>query len=349
MPCRFSLGCFFAVFTVTATAQNLIQNPGFESTIGPDYDCNQNVDNWKPAFITPDYYSQLHFEKCIGWNNWRLTQPNSGNNYAGLYIHRTNVDADWPSGESMQQELQNPLIKNQHYYISLYLKFSGYNGLNCTIDRLLVNFASSSFNDFIYKKTSPIALYPENKSITYINDSTQWVLVSGYFTANGTEKHISIGNYQNLFNTKKLNPNDYSQARAYYFIDDVRLELVSTKKDSIKIISNRIFLDNVTFTKNSFALSPAAFKTLAPLIIYLKNNSSVKIEVSGHTDNTGIESSNLTLSYKRAKSIVDYLVQSGIPQERLSFKGNGSLLPLTSNQTEQGRAANRRVEFVIIK
>ena len=75
----------------------------------------------------------------------------------------------------------------------------------------------------------------------------------------------------------------------------------------------------------------------------------MKIEIDGHTDNVGSDSYNLQLSQNRAKSVYDYLISSGIPDNRLSFKGFGKTLPIASNENEQGRSANRRTEFKVIE
>ena len=75
----------------------------------------------------------------------------------------------------------------------------------------------------------------------------------------------------------------------------------------------------------------------------------MKIEISGHTDNTGSAPINTKLSEARAKVVVDYLVQKGIDRSRMNFKGYGSLQPVAENTTVAGRAKNRRVEFKILE
>jgi len=81
----------------------------------------------------------------------------------------------------------------------------------------------------------------------------------------------------------------------------------------------------------------------------MNENTQMKIEISGHTDNTGNEPLNSKLSQARAKTVVDYLVKKGIVRERLAFKGYGSLQPIADNKTAGGRAKNRRVEFKILE
>ena len=80
----------------------------------------------------------------------------------------------------------------------------------------------------------------------------------------------------------------------------------------------------------------------------LKDNPTVKIEISGHTDNVGKPSDNLTLSNNRAKSVVNYLITKGISAQRLVAKGYGETKPVADNKTEEGRAKNRRTELKVI-
>ena len=75
----------------------------------------------------------------------------------------------------------------------------------------------------------------------------------------------------------------------------------------------------------------------------------MRIEISGHTDNVSGESFNLELSKKRAKAVVDYLNLQRISIDRLETKGYGFRQPIASNETEEGRAKNRRVEFKILE
>ena len=84
---------------------------------------------------------------------------------------------------------------------------------------------------------------------------------------------------------------------------------------------------------------------MLPIIGQLQNF----IEISGHTDNQGGEAYNQKLSENRAKSVFEYLLNNGIDKSRLSYKGYGEEKPVDSNDTEEGRANNRRTEFKILE
>ncbi len=103
----------------------------------------------------------------------------------------------------------------------------------------------------------------------------------------------------------------------------------------------------IFFDIGKSVIKPESGKELSLLITYLNENPSSNIIVVGHTDNTGDFTLNLKLSKERGQSVVTYLVSNGITQSRLSSDGVGPLCPITSNNTEDGRKKNRRVEIVL--
>jgi len=122
--------------------------------------------------------------------------------------------------------------------------------------------------------------------------------------------------------------------------------ILNIKLQKIKSGSTTI-LNNIFFDTDSYALLEKSKSELERLVDFLKLNPSIKISISGHTDNQGDEKSNRILSENRAKAVVNYLIKEGISSERLSSAGFGATNPIDSNQTEEGRAKNRRTEFKI--
>jgi CubicO group peptidase (beta-lactamase class C family)/outer membrane protein OmpA-like peptidoglycan-associated protein len=116
-----------------------------------------------------------------------------------------------------------------------------------------------------------------------------------------------------------------------------------------KPIKNPIVLENVLFETDKSILLKESCVTLDKLVNQLLLNKTMKIEIRGHTDNVGDSISNQKLSEERAKAVVDYLISKNIDKSRLSYKGFGSKQPIVSNDTEEGRKENRRVEFIILK
>ncbi len=108
-----------------------------------------------------------------------------------------------------------------------------------------------------------------------------------------------------------------------------------------------IVLSNVFFKIDSHELEPTSFIELNEIASTIKKGGH-KVEISGHTDNTGSKSHNQALSQNRAQSVVNYLVQQGVYPDKLIAIGYGDTIPIADNSNEEGRAKNRRTEFKII-
>ena len=107
------------------------------------------------------------------------------------------------------------------------------------------------------------------------------------------------------------------------------------------------FKEKVLFGFDRSDLSNTATNNLSKLVDVLKKYPDTNIEILGHTDNVGSATYNQTLSEKRAGSVASYLKNNGISSARVTTRGLGETDPVASNDTDDGRAANRRVEFVI--
>ena len=131
--------------------------------------------------------------------------------------------------------------------------------------------------------------------------------------------------------------------------NDERIDL-SSLTDGKQMDENKIIvLNNIYFDFNEYKLLEKSFDELNILVKLMNEKSSFKIEISGHTDNSGNEVNNISLSENRAKSVVDFLVSKGVGKTRLSYKGLGSSKPVVANDSEENRKKNRRVEFRIMK
>ena len=134
------------------------------------------------------------------------------------------------------------------------------------------------------------------------------------------------------------------QAKELAAIADVQ----KVKDANGKTIRLVITLKNdILFETGNAALSAASVNTLNDLLRVLKKYPKNNILVAGHADSTGSESYNKTLSTNRAKGVYDYLVGNGLKTLKIDYIGYGSAQPVASNDTEAGRAANRRVELLI--
>lgn len=106
-------------------------------------------------------------------------------------------------------------------------------------------------------------------------------------------------------------------------------------------------LSDVYFPFASFELTEEARRVIDEFAGFLNDNPEVTVSIQGHTDEVGDDNDNLVLSENRAKSVYSYLIESGIDPNRLEYKGFGERRPIASNTSEEGRALNRRTEFVI--
>lgn len=108
------------------------------------------------------------------------------------------------------------------------------------------------------------------------------------------------------------------------------------------------FSSGILFDVNKADLKPDAQASLSKFATSLQNNPETNILVVGHTDSTGTAAYNMQLSQRRAESVKNYLVQSGVNGGRITTEGKGETEPIADNKTAEGRAQNRRVEVVIV-
>jgi len=109
-----------------------------------------------------------------------------------------------------------------------------------------------------------------------------------------------------------------------------------------------IALRNIFFNTASYELLPTSNAELDKLTALLKANPTLRIELGGHTDNVGADAANLSLSDQRAKAVRDHLVSKGIDGARITARGYGETKPVATNDTEEGRAQNRRTEVTVL-
>lgn len=148
----------------------------------------------------------------------------------------------------------------------------------------------------------------------------------------------------------------YAENQGYLFYSE-HIDLTKAKADisfekTIELqpikSGEKMVMNNVFFETGSSKLKDESFADLDKLVRFLKSNPTLKIEISGHTDNVGDAKQNLTLSESRAKAVVDYLTLQNIDSSSMTFKGYGSSVPVSENNTPEGRAKNRRTEVKIL-
>lgn len=188
---------------------------------------------------------------------------------------------------------------------------------------------------------------PQSARIELKNMATKEVFEVNYDSVTGRYASVVLFDQDYILTVKKQG---YAYNSAYFSVKDsgisalmeVDLKLRKTE------IGKAYTLNNILFATNSAELNEQDKNIIEDFSSYLKLNPSIKVAIHGHTDDEGDAEANLILSKSRAQAVYDYLTGTGINPTRLSHKGFGETMPLADNQIPEGRAQNRRTEFVII-
>ncbi len=365
------------VFFQFAEAQNLIPDSSFENNkfVPMDFSAVNASYSWSiPSWGTSDLFckcdrktkessGKIYSQVDVPQNLMGYQSPHSGTCYAGVFVFS---HGDYR--EYLQTPLKEPLEKNKTYLFTMYISLADYS--RTSIDQLGICFlkhkASYTSSDAI-TDLNPVYINIEHE---IGNDIKNWHRVTVTYTSQGGESYLLFGSFEinKIKKTKLKAPkeiksriNQSTERDAYYFIDDVSLvETLSNEPpdssskfepESIDKISpgTSFVLKHVLFQTNKTLLLPSSYAELDLIVAYLKKNPHIQVEIAGHTDNSGNEKTNEKLSTGRAKTVSDYLITKSIDETRIAYKGYGSLKPIASNTTEEGRQQNRRVEFIILK
>jgi OOP family OmpA-OmpF porin len=137
--------------------------------------------------------------------------------------------------------------------------------------------------------------------------------------------------------------------KPYFYITNLRVAVGQPDTRSKLLTEGKLVTRGILFDVNSDKIKPESYGTLKDIAKVLKDNSNVKVKIVGHTDSDGNENSNLDLSKRRAVSVKNSLVEEfGIEAGRMETDGKGELEPVSDNNTPEGKANNRRVEFIKI-
>jgi OOP family OmpA-OmpF porin len=342
---------FLLLIPLAAYSQkNLVPNGSFEisKNRGPYLSA---AAPWK-GIGTIDYY-----RKPYAGDSSRFKGAHTGYCYAGM-----RYQADYK--EFMYVKLNEPLKKGQSYEFEMYLRVAPWSTV--TLKEIGVHFSKGG-----YKLSDDLTEQNGRDTIDrtgIAHEEGDWFRFHGTYVAQGGEKVMTIGNFGEKIKKQLVKPHFFyfGFKEAYYFVDDVALfkegdrDTVIVKKDTTPVavdppdssvvlqVGEVVQLDNILFETGKSHLLPGSFIELNRLADLLGDNPTMEIRINGHTDNKGNAEKNMALSEARAKAVYDYLVSKGI-KNRMEFKGYGSTKPLTTNDTEEGRRQNRRVEFEVLK
>ncbi|MGB0525817.1 MAG: OmpA family protein [Flammeovirgaceae bacterium] len=156
--------------------------------------------------------------------------------------------------------------------------------------------------------------------------------------ASGAEYALYVNKEGYLFKSLSFNYKEKTEAQVIEL--DIYLDPIEKGKT--------VTLNNIFFEFGSYDLADKSKTELNKLVKFMKENPETKIEIGAHTDNVGSDESNQQLSLKRADSVVSFLKKKGVPEANVISYGYGESKPIASNDTDEGRAKNRRIEFKVL-
>ncbi len=360
---------FSILLCAESLAQNLVENPGFEkmSYCPSNYNLQRLtvVEKWNQASDgTPDYFNACSDKVGVPKNMFGFQEAQEGVGYVGF---ATYSPGKRNYREYMQTKLTRPLIAGELICIEAYISAAD----NCL-------FVTDGFGMYLsaekiaHERNQVISITPtmSNPRLHMLDEAHEWVLISDIYKAKGGEEFLTFGNFT-LDRDLKIIKRTKSQGAkeqndwSYIFVDNVSVRPVTSKSECScenEIIASMVHdppleleeyetiqLDAVLFDFDKHELNAIAVAQLEEIQKLMKKNKAMHMEISGHTDIIGNQSYNDTLSFRRANRVIDYLTAKGIPKDRLKIKYFGSTQPVASNETDEGRAQNRRAEFRIIE
>jgi OmpA-OmpF porin, OOP family len=347
-------GCI--AITCHSSAQNLVPNAGFEnhSTLLQSFTpCkytdrfNLLGDDWcNPNTASPDWWGSENIDILTSAPNFfaLANVPHTGNSSIGITTDATK-STKWY--EYVQVKMRKPLEKG-HFYKAV-LWFSADAGSYRTMPNLGFLFTKDKYT---WSATSPSNASPQVK----LNDVTlkykKWQKLEGVWDADSVVNYLTIGSF--------IVKNDSFAIKneVYTLLDDVTVEEISEETyenwepsitDRALSLKDNIKMKNIQFDINSTAILPSSTRSLIAIESLLENNPTLSIEIQGHTDNKNTDTFNIVLSKSRAKAVYDYLISKGVDKNRIGYRGYGETMPLSDNNTKEGRANNRRVSIYILK
>jgi OmpA-OmpF porin, OOP family len=348
----FISGLIFAQQSVEIV-KNLVPNGSFENYRRKSGNIRQAVP-WQ-QIASVDYYQQP-----ISNDTSKYKGARTGDCYAGLRFQKKYK-------EFIQVKFSEPLHRGTTYEYEMYVRLAFWSNASLkSFGALFTKIGYKSKNDVVRSAL----IDSVSKKGSFVN-GYQWFKISGQYIADGGEKYLTIGNFSP--NVKKdmvrMNVFKLGFKEAYYFVDDislvkakevvekVKVEIVGSfnlEQDSVLDVKKdvkfgeKIALKNIFFENGRYYLLPESYSELNKLAQYLLRNPHMEVQINGHSDNVGSKSKNQKISEQRAREVFEYLIKKGV-QNKMYFKGYGSLFPIAGNDTDADRAKNRRVEFEIIR
>lgn len=358
------------IFTLSAVSQNLLENSSFEDKAYCPGNFNQQEIKtvkqwWQASEGTPDYFNVCSEKVGIPDNMFGTQPAKDGDGYIGLVTYSKGSNRNYR--EYLQTKLTRPLTAGEMVCIEMYVSAADYccfvtDGFGAILSK----------NKIAHDKNGVIAM-PQSMSnprLHMLDEASAWVRLSDVYTATGGEEYFTIGNFKQDRELKIIRRTEDMGARGndtwgYLYVDNVSVKGIKSKSECScenEVLAslvvdpplelseyNKIQLDAVLFDFDKDELTSQAIIQLEEVYKLLRKNRAMYMEISGFTDIIGPDGYNLDLSKRRASRVIEYLKTKGIDESRLTMTFYGSQLPVAPNETDEGRAQNRRVEFQILE
>ncbi len=351
-----------------AMAQNLVPNPSFEENAYCPLTFNQTslnlITHWRQiANGTPDYFNSCSDQAGVPDNLFGEQPAKSGQAYAGLV---TFASSKRDYREYLSATLTRKLVAGEMVCIEVFI--SPADDSRYITDGLGVELSKKKPKGVL---DQVIEAEPEIEApwLYLLDGFDQWILLSDIYVAEGGEKFITIGNFKPDSQLNVLKKNVVGETAAnnwsYMYVDSVVVHPVKSKEEcscTIELLEEIVVdppqqleensvvkFESIQFDFDESVLTTESKEKLDQVAKSLIKNKNLYIEINGHTDIIGEEGYNEGLSKRRAQAVQSYIESKGIDQVRLVIQYHGSAAPVTENDTSEGRAKNRRVEFGILE
>lgn len=374
--------CFISI-SLFGQIENLVDNGSFESTSSKikglgSIDATKNWYSLSAAkadlFLSDSKIPEIQ----TSGNTFGKEDPKKGNNYAGIVAYSYN---NKEPRTYIGSKLNLPMKKGMQYCVSFYISLA--EGSKYAINQVGVNFSSKAIQT---EDKNPIIeashiLHPKKK---VVNATYGWEKICGTYTAEGGESYIHIGNFTPDDKTsieKALKLKNYKgkpTISAYYYIDDISVVMVdknttcncySNSEKQTEVFYHKVIVleDHMTpiqrieahstfFPFGQYQIQDANKETISAVIEEMKKNENFVLELFGHVDENELKLAEkrpqfADLANKRIRSIMEYMLENGIPYERMicspvdEIEPNEEILP--EDDDELKMAKNRRVMFKV--
>jgi OmpA-OmpF porin, OOP family len=231
-------------------------------------------------------------------------------------------------------------IYSQRYYVSFY----AIKKQKSVLKRLILY-----TNQVQYGTTDIQGVYP-GSARSNIDKAARWRHIAISFNKRALKVYMDDARVLNIPNIEEnptgLTIGTTSQKEVNYFIKNVRIAQGAVPLYDKFLTDGKFVTTGIKFDVNKATIKAESIGTINYVVKMMQDHPELKFSVEGHTDSDGDDASNLKLSEARAKAVVDQMVKLGIENSRLTSKGLGESKPMAGNDTPEGKAQNRRVEFV---